>query len=234
MTSVGIVNKCKLIPCSLQVFQGRYESSGSVNTVQFHFLNMNIAKRKQICWVTLVILLSRAGKWEMKGVICPLTVFRLVLCFENPDLLSAECRAHRLSPLAFDSRFFIHFSACVSCSPPEELLWLWGRGPQPAQMCPYVLMYVLHTIKSSDLKAESRILMHEPILGLSLPLICDFSQVCLPTFLQDQYLVCRCVFRLKTSLLLLWIIFFSFLFSQIHHVRRHSSLHICIIALQLK
>lgn len=116
MTTVGIVNKCKLIPCSLQVFQGRYESSGSINTVQFHFLNMNIAKRKQSCWVTLVILLSGAGKWEMKGVICPLTVFRLVLCFENPDLLSAECRAHRLSPLAFDSSF-LSISVPVSLAP---------------------------------------------------------------------------------------------------------------------
>lgn len=105
MTRVGIVNKCKLAPYLLQVFQGRYESCGSTNAVQFHFLNMNIAKRKQVCSVTLVTLLSRAGKPEMKCVICPLTVFRLVLCFENVDLLSAECGAHRLSPSALGSSF---------------------------------------------------------------------------------------------------------------------------------
>lgn len=148
MTKVGIVNKCKLTPCLLQVFQGRYESSVSTNTVHFHFLNMNIAKRKQICLVTLVILLSRAGKWEMKCVICPLTVFRLVLCFENVDVLSAECRARRQSPqplapvfhpfqgpllptwgaaLALGQRP----SACTDvslcahvCSPHHKLLWL--------------------------------------------------------------------------------------------------------------
>lgn len=212
MTRVGIVNKCKLTPCLLQVFQGRYGSSGYTNTAQFHFSNMNIAERKQICLVTLVILLSRAGKWEMKGVICPLPVFRLVLCFEHIDLLSAGCCAHRLCPLARVSSFFTRFSACVPSSPPEDLLWLWGRGPQPAQMCPNVPRDVLHTIKSSDLKAESRILMHEPIWGLILPSISDFSQVCLPAFSQDQYFVCRCVFRLKTSVLLLWIIYIFFLF----------------------
>lgn len=83
MTRVGIVNKCKLTPCLLQVFQGRYGSSGSTNTVQFHFWNMNIAKRKPTCLVMLVVLLSRAGKQEIKCVICPLLVFRLGLCFEK-------------------------------------------------------------------------------------------------------------------------------------------------------
>lgn len=157
MTSVGIVNKCELLPCLLQVFQGKYESSGSINTVQFHFLNMNIAKRKQICWVTLVILLSRAGKWEMKCVICPLAVFRLV--FVLWKCRSALCWVSCFQTVSFGPRlqFFYPFQCLFSFSPPEELLWLQGRGPQPAQMCPYVLMNVFHDIKSSHFKAERRI-----------------------------------------------------------------------------
>lgn len=198
MTRVGIVNKCKLTHYLLQVFQGRCESCGSTNRVQFHFLSMDIAKRNQVCSVMLVTLLSRAGKREMKCVICALTVFRLVLCFGNIDLLSAERGAHRLPPSALGCSF-PPISVPVSLVP---YLRSWGRGPQPAQMCPSVLLYGLYTIKSSDLKAESGILMHEPILGLSLSSISDFSQVCLPTLLQDQYFLCRCVSRFKTSLLL--------------------------------
>lgn len=239
MTSVVIVNKCKLTPCSLQIFQGGYESSESINTVQFHFLNVNIVqekKKKKICWVTLVVLLSSAGKWEMKGVICALTVFELVLCFENLDLLSGACRACRLTRSALDSRF----SAISGAGP------TWGAAPgrgssactgHRSHMCPYVLLYVLHTIRSFGLEAESRIRMHESILGFSLPSVSSFSQwsnaSCLATLFQDQRFVWGRIFRLRTSLLFFWVIFPLF-FSYICPVRRYSLLYICIIALQLK
>lgn len=104
-------------------------------------------------------------------------------------------------------QFFPHFSACVPCCPlPEELLWLWGRGPQPAQMCPYVPMDVFHTIKSSDLKAESRILMHEPIWGISLPSISDFFLRFAPQPFHRTNILCVGVLS-GSNLLLLWKIY---------------------------
>lgn len=214
MTSVVIVNKCKLTPCSLQIFQGGYESSESINTVQFFLLEREYCPRKKkiICWVTLVVLLSSTGKWEMKCVICALTVFELVLRFENLDLLSGACRACRLTRSALDSRF-----SAISCAGPT-----WGAAPAPGQgssactghrshMCPYVLLYVLHTINSFGLEPESRIWMHESILGCSLPSGSSFSQwsnaSCLATLFQDQRFVCGRIFRLRMSLLFFWVIF---------------------------
>lgn len=120
-------------------------------------------KIKIICWLTLVILFS-AGKWEMKCVICALTIFKLVLCFQSRDLLSGVFCAWRQTRLALDSSFSVisaqesldpHLRRCSS-SRAEALIFHW----QHSQICSYMLMYILHTLKCFDLEAESRILMH--------------------------------------------------------------------------
>lgn len=132
MTSVVIANKCELTPCSVQIFQGRYESSECINTVQFYFLNMNIVPsakiNKKICWVALVVLLLSAGERKMKCVIHPFTVFKLVLCFQNLSWISGVCCVCRVTHSTLDS--------CVSHTCPLVPTWgaapALGQGPRPA------------------------------------------------------------------------------------------------------